>query len=103
VRISAEQSDTAPSWICTTYTVDFYAKRPDDDALADPDSHWWPKRHAYIIAADGVPEFGRRVLLTRRAKPNLNNFALYYDNIDLSSDSKLLGPFDFDLTLTMFI
>jgi hypothetical protein len=39
-------------------------------------------------------------LLTHRAKPNLDKFALYYDNIDLTSDSKLLWPFDFDLTFT---
>jgi hypothetical protein len=38
VRISAEQRDTAPSWICTTYTVDFYPKHPNDASLADPDS-----------------------------------------------------------------
>jgi hypothetical protein len=100
VRISAEQRDTAPSWLCTTYTVDFYAKHPNDASLADPDSRWWPEWHEYIIAADGVPEFGRRVLLTHRAKPNLDKFALYYDNIDLASDSTLFGPFDFDQTST---
>jgi hypothetical protein len=59
VRISAEQRDTASSWIFTTYTADVYAKHPNDAPLADPDSRWWPERHEYIIAADGVPEFGR--------------------------------------------
>jgi hypothetical protein len=55
VRISADQRDTAPSWICTTYTVDFYAKHPKDAPLADQDSRWWPEWHEYIIAADRVP------------------------------------------------
>jgi hypothetical protein len=80
--------------------VDFDAKHPNDAALADPYSHWWPEWHEYIVAADGVPEFGRRVLLTHRSKPNLDKFALYYDNVDLASNSRLLGPFDFDQTLT---
>jgi hypothetical protein len=100
VCVYAEQRDSSPSWICTTYTVDFYAKDPNDAALADPDSRWWPEWHEYIIAADGVPEFRRRVLLTHSAQPNPEKFALYYDNVDLASASRLLGTFDFAQTLT---
>jgi hypothetical protein len=45
VRVAKEQQGTAPSAICSTYTVEFFAKHPRDDRLADPNSQWWPEWH----------------------------------------------------------
>jgi hypothetical protein len=63
VRISAEQRDTAPSWICTTYTIDVYTKHPNDVDISDPDSRWWPEWHEHVIVTYGIPELGRHVVL----------------------------------------
>jgi hypothetical protein len=95
VRVAKEQQGTAPSAICSTYTVEFFAKHPSDDFLADPDSRWWPEWNKYSRSNDGVMELGRRVLLSPKATPNLNKFIMYSDNIDLSSDLALIGPFNF--------
>jgi hypothetical protein len=48
----------------------------------------------------GIPEFGRWIIFTYRAKPNPDKFTFYSDNVDLASDIRLLGPFDFNQTLT---
>jgi hypothetical protein len=95
VRVAKEQQGTAPSVICSTYTVEFFAKHPSDDFLADPDSRWWPEWHEYSRSNDGVMELGRRVLMSPKATPNLNKFTMYSDNIDLISDLALIGPFNF--------
>jgi hypothetical protein len=100
VRVAAVQTRTAPSVECSTYTVEFMAKHVNDIALSDPDSRWWPEWHEYEIAADGVPEFGRRILLSPRARPDPDRFTVYSDNVDLTSAGTLVGPFDFEETVS---
>jgi hypothetical protein len=98
VRVAKEQRGTAV--ICPIYTVEFYAKHPNSDGLTDPYRRWWPEWHEHSLASDGVVEFGRRVLLSPKAKPNPNKFALYTDNVDLSSDLAFIGPFHFTTAST---
>jgi hypothetical protein len=80
--------------------MEFYANHINGMGLLDPDSLWWPEWHGVSIANDGVPALGRRVLISTRARPNLSKFRLYSDNIDLSGDSALYGPFEFSNTST---
>jgi hypothetical protein len=96
VKVASVQTRTSPSVLCPVYTVEYFAKHPNDKSLDDPDSRWWPEWHEYTIGDDGVPEFGRRVLLSPRTKPNPDKFALYSDNLYLSGQTAFVGPFNFD-------
>jgi hypothetical protein len=90
MRVVGTHRDPAPSWICTTYTFELYTKYPNDEPMADPESD---QNGMNTIASDGVPEFGRLVLITHRARPHLDKLVIYDENIDLASTSALLGPF----------
>jgi hypothetical protein len=73
-RVASKQVTMAPSVKCAIYTVDFLAKHVNDEDLIDPDARWWPEWHEYEIIADGIPEFGRRIFFSPRARPNLDKF-----------------------------
>ena len=80
-----------------TYFCEFLQRHPSDDAKTDSRSRWWPEWSELIWNESGSEfDFGRRILLSPRAKPDLSKYGKFSDNINLlDSNSYLWGPFDF--------
>jgi hypothetical protein len=78
------------------YYCHFFGKHPDDAALLDPASRYWPLWHRFSTASDGVIDFGERVLFTPPQIPSASKYIAWADSLPLLDLSlNLLGPFDF--------
>ena len=81
-----------------TYFCEFLQRHPSDDHKTDSRSRWWPEWRELQWDNSGTQfEYGRRVLLSPRSKPNLKKYGKFSDNINLTRPNTfLLGPFDFN-------
>lgn len=86
--------DTADDGV---YFCKFLQRYPPDEAKADSRSRWWPEWRELLWNDSGSEfEFGRRILLSPRAKPDLIKHGKFSDNLNLlDRNSYIWGPFDF--------
>ena len=80
------------------YYCSFLAKHPGDAKRSDEHSRWWPDWYRY--SRDSVTNdivFGTRMLFRPSMLPDSTKYIRWSDELLLpSSDSILLGPFDFE-------
>jgi PAS domain-containing protein len=82
--------------ISGTYFVHFYGRHPSDDSDSDCDARWWPLWHEFVIAADGVIDYGKRVLVPPSQPVDQRQLLPWGECVTLLDQSiRLLGPFDF--------
>jgi hypothetical protein len=78
------------------YFVQFYGRHPSDDIESDCEARWWPLWHEFVISADGVIDYGKRVLIPPSQKVNLHDVIPWGECVTLTDASVcLLGPFNF--------
>jgi hypothetical protein len=83
------------------YYCHFFGKHPDDVAHPDPSSRFWPLWHRFHTAADGVIEFGSRVLFQPPVIPDPTVYIAWADIIPLlDARINLFGPFNFEEPIT---
>jgi hypothetical protein len=83
------------------YYCHFFGKHPDDVAQPDPSSRFWPLWHRFQTAADGVIEFGTRVLFQPPVIPDRDRYIAWADIIPLlGACINLFGPFNFEEPIT---
>ena len=79
------------------YLCEFLQKHTSDDLKSDSRSRWWPEWRELSWNKDKTEfDYGRRVLLSPRTKPSLQEYGKFSDDICLlDEDIYLAGPFDF--------
>jgi hypothetical protein len=78
------------------YFVQFYGRHPSDDIESDCEARWWPLWHEFVISADGVIDYGKRVLIPPSQTVNLHDVIPWGECVTLTDASVcLLGPFNF--------
>ena len=95
IQVNEEESaDTREGGV---YLCEFLQRHTSVDLKSDSRSRWWPEWRELSWSKDGKEfEYGRRVLLSPRSKPNLQKYGKFLDNICLLDDDVyLVGPFDF--------
>jgi hypothetical protein len=100
VTVDLAQTDSDPR--CTDHLVTglyychFLFRHPSDKAFADHSARWWPEWHEYTTAADGIIDFGSRVLFPPNRSPNPLKYIAWADTVPLTHpDVFISGPFDF--------
>ena len=90
----AESSDSLEKGI---YLCEFLQRHTSDEHKSDSRCRWWPEWRELLWSKDGSEyEYGRRVLLSPRSKPDLQKYGKFSDNICLLDEEVYLaGPFDF--------
>ena len=86
--------DTADDGV---YFCEFSQRHPSDEAKTDSRSRWWPEWRELSWDESGSQfDYGRRILLSPRSKPDLSKYGKFSDNINLlDKNTYLWGPFDF--------
>ena len=86
--------DTAEDGI---FFSEFLQRHPSDDTKTDSCSRWWPEwREPSWDDSCTHFDYGRRILLSPRAKPDLSKYGKFRDKINLLDPNVYLwGPFDF--------
>ena len=95
VQVNEEESkDTSEKGV---FLCEFLQKHTSDKYKSDSRSRWWPEWRELNWSNDGtVYDYGRRVLLSPRSKPDLQKYGKFSDNIRLLDENVyLIGPFDF--------
>ena len=95
VQVNDEESrDTAERGI---FLCEFLQRHTSDKEKSDSRSRWWLDwRELTWDKAKTVYDYGRRILLSPRLKPDLQKYGKFSDNIQLlDEDVYLAGPFDF--------
>ena len=78
------------------YYCTFLNRHPSDTGKADNKARWWPEWREISWNEDGSFEYGSRVLLSPKAKPDEGKFSKFGTLISLQeNDTVLVGPFDF--------
>ena len=95
VQVVLEQSDNAVTdgmYFCT-----FFQKHTKDTQKPDNAARWWPEWRELEWNEDGTYEYGQRVLFQPRTKPDLQQYAKFGTDVNLTEPSRaILGPFDFE-------
>jgi hypothetical protein len=79
-----------------TYYCPFFGQHPDDAALPDHASRFWPLWHRFTTSADGIIDYHERILFTPPTLPNPATYIAWADAVPLLNPTvTLLGPFSF--------
>jgi hypothetical protein len=99
-QTAAETGRCGDPKVSGTYFVHFYGRHPSDDSDSDCEARWWPLWHEFVIADDGVIDYGKRVLVPPSQSIDKRQLLPWGECVTLLDQSLcLLGPFDFWIPL----
>ena len=94
--VQIEVEDYTTVHVDNLYYCTFLNRHPSDAGKADNKARWWPEWREIVWNKDESFEYGKRVLLSPRAKPDAEKFSKFGTQISLQEDNTVLvGPFNF--------
>ena len=95
VQVERGEFLSAPKDNLFHYT--FLNRHPSDAVKSDNKARRWPEWREITCNKDNTFEYGTRVLLSPRAKPDQERFSKFGTYISFTANGTVLvGPFDFD-------